>query len=123
MIRTLLWLVAIGCIVVLGATVPLGKRTLFGHVGAIWKTKEVADMRDGISDKAGPTVERMKRGVEAGLDEARKDEAPVPDAALADAATPKPEPKSKAEPKPTPKPTPKAEPTPKPKPKAKPATR
>lgn len=95
MIRTLLWLAVIACIVVLGATVPLGKRTLFGHVSAIWRTKEATDMRDGISDKAGPTVERVKRGVEAGLDEARKDDEVTPDAAPEPV---KPKPKRKAKP-------------------------
>jgi hypothetical protein len=58
---------------VCGATVKLGKRTFFGHVRAIWATEEAKDMREGIGDKAGPVVDKVKRGVEAGMDEAGKD--------------------------------------------------
>lgn len=73
MIRGLVWLGVIVAVIVLGSTVPLGKRTLFGHISAVWNTKEATEMRDGIADKAAPAVERVKRGVEAGVEAASDD--------------------------------------------------
>jgi hypothetical protein len=60
-------------LVVCGATVKLGSRTFFGHVRAIWQTDEAQDMRQGIKEKAGPVVDKVKRGVKAGWDEATRD--------------------------------------------------
>lgn len=74
MIRFVLTLFVVGALVFFGATVKLGKRTFFGHVAAIWATDEARDMRDGVSEKAGPVVEKVKRGVEAGYEEAPKDD-------------------------------------------------
>ena len=73
MIRGLVWLAVIVGVIVLGSTVPLGKRTLFGHISAVWNTKEATEMRDGIADKAAPAVDRVKRGVEAGVEAASDD--------------------------------------------------
>jgi hypothetical protein len=73
-IKSLLWLVIVVVLVVAGATVKLGKRTFFGHVAAIWKTDEAQDMKKGIEEKAGPAVDKVKRGVEAGVKEATKDD-------------------------------------------------
>jgi hypothetical protein len=74
-IRLLIWLaLAIG-LVVCGSTVKLGSRTFFGHVRAIWATEEAKDMRDGIKGKAGPVVDKVKRGAKAGWDEATKEDA------------------------------------------------
>jgi hypothetical protein len=75
MIRFVITLVIVAALVYLGATVKLGKRTFFGHIQAIWKTEEVQDLKKGVEDKAGPTVEKVKRGVKAGIDEADKDPA------------------------------------------------
>ena len=55
------------------ATVPLGSKTFFGHIRSIWRTEEVRELKDGVKGKAGPTANRVKRGVEAGY-EAMKDE-------------------------------------------------
>ena len=60
-----------------GATVDLGKHTLFGHVRRIWKSDEAQDLVEGTKDKAGPAVDRLKRGVETGVKAAKED----PDAA------------------------------------------
>ena len=57
-----------------GATVKLGKRTFFGHVRAIWHTDEVQELKEGVKDTAGPTVDKVKRGVKKGYEEATKDE-------------------------------------------------
>jgi hypothetical protein len=73
MLRLIVFLaLAIG-LVWFGATVPLGKRTLFGHVRAIWATEEVQDLKHGVEEKAAPAVDRVKRGVKAGI-AAAKDE-------------------------------------------------
>jgi hypothetical protein len=72
-IRLLLWIALAVGLVFCGSTVKLGSRTFFGHVRAIWATDEAKDMRDGISDKAGPMVDKVKRGAKAGWDEATKD--------------------------------------------------
>jgi hypothetical protein len=74
MIRLLIFLaLAIG-LTVCGSTVKLGKRTFFGHVRAIWATEEVQDLKQGVQEKAGPTAERVKRGVEAGYKAMKDDE-------------------------------------------------
>jgi hypothetical protein len=66
MIRFLVYLaIAIG-VVWFATTVPLGKRTLVGHVRAIWHTGEVQDLKQGVKEKAGPAVDRLERGVKAG---------------------------------------------------------
>ena len=66
MLRFILWLaIAIG-IVYVATNVPLGKRTLVGHVRAIWHTEEVRELKDGVKEKAGPAVDRLERGVKAG---------------------------------------------------------
>ena len=74
MIRFLITVFIVGALVFFGATVKLGKRTFFGHVKAIWSTQEAKDMRDGVSDKAGPVVDKIERGVKAGVHEAARDE-------------------------------------------------
>ncbi|MFH0900338.1 MAG: hypothetical protein V2A73_06895 [Pseudomonadota bacterium] len=44
-----------------GATVPLGKATLFGHLRRIWQAEETQDLVQGAHEKIGPTVERAKK--------------------------------------------------------------
>jgi hypothetical protein len=56
-----------------GATVKLGKRTLFGHVRAIWATDEAQELKEGVKETAGPAVERVKRGVKKGYEAATED--------------------------------------------------
>src|SRR5262245_41814816 len=57
-----------------GATVKLGKRTSFGHVKAIWSTDEARELKDGVREKAGPAADRLKRGIEKGVEAATEDE-------------------------------------------------
>ncbi len=73
MIRFIVFLLIAGALAYCGATVKLGKRTFFGHVQAIWKTEQVQDMKDGIKEKAGPTMDKVTRGVKKGYEEAAKD--------------------------------------------------
>lgn len=66
-----------------GSNVKLGKFTLFGHVQRIWKAEETRDLVEGTKETAGPTIEKVKRGVKAGVDEVRKprpDDPPAPKA-------------------------------------------
>lgn len=72
MIRWLVILAIAGVLAYCGATVPLGKRTFFGHVRAIWATDEVQDLKQGVKENAGPTVDRLKRGVEKGIEAAQE---------------------------------------------------
>lgn len=75
----LLFLIALAvALTVCGATVKLGNKTFFEHVQAIWKTEEVQDMRRGVEEKAGPSLEKVERAGKKALDELRKD---APDAA------------------------------------------
>ncbi len=73
MIRLLLILALAVGLAYCGATVKLGKRTFFEHVRAIWSTEQVQDLKHGVEDTAGPTVDRVKRGVRAGIEAAKGD--------------------------------------------------
>ena len=74
MIRLLVFLALAAGFVWFGSSVQIGKRTLFGHVRAIWATEEVQDLKQGVEDKAAPAVDRIKRGVKAGIEAASGDE-------------------------------------------------
>jgi hypothetical protein len=73
MIRLLVFLLLAGALAYCGATVKLGKRTFFGHIQAIWETEQVQDLKQGVREKAGPAVDKVKRGVKAGLEAAEGD--------------------------------------------------
>jgi hypothetical protein len=73
MIRLLVFLAIAGVLAFCGATVPLGKRTFFGHVRAIWSSDEMGQLKDGVKETAGPAADKVKRGIKAGV-EAAKDE-------------------------------------------------
>lgn len=83
MFRGLIWLAVIAGLVFVGMTVKFGQRTLFGHIAAVWRTEEAQDMREGIEEKAKPVVEKVKRGIEAGMKAANE---PNGSGAAADAA-------------------------------------
>lgn len=80
MVRTILTLAVCAVLLYVGLTVRLGSRTFFGHLSAIWSTPEAQDMRKGVGEKAGPALERVKRGVEAGIKAAADTDDGVPDA-------------------------------------------
>ncbi|MBS1119988.1 MAG: hypothetical protein H6Q90_2216 [Deltaproteobacteria bacterium] len=73
MIKLLIYLALAAGLVWCGSTVKLGKRTFFGHVQAIWKTEEMQELKEGVRETAGPTADKVKRGVEAGLAAATKE--------------------------------------------------
>lgn len=56
-----------------GRTVELGKHTLFDHLARIWRSDETQDLVDGTRKKAKPAIERVKRGVAAGVKEVSED--------------------------------------------------
>ncbi len=72
LIRFLIWVAVIAGFIWFGSTVPLGKHTLFGHVKRIWHSEETQDLVKGTEDAAKPVVDKVKRGVKAGVDEAKR---------------------------------------------------
>lgn len=76
MIRLLVFLALAAGLTYCGATVKLGKRTFFGHVRAIWATEQVQDLKEGVKEKAGPAADRVKRGIEKGVEAATEDDKP-----------------------------------------------
>lgn len=74
MIRLLFYLALALGLAYCGATVPLGKRTFFGHVKAIWSTAEVQELKEGVKEKAGPAARSVKRGIEKGVEAATEDD-------------------------------------------------
>lgn len=71
-LKFLITLAIIGGLIWFGATVPLGKHTLFGHVRRIWNSKETQDLVEGTKEAAKPAAEKVKRAVKAGVDEATR---------------------------------------------------
>ena len=69
MIRSLFSLALLAVFIFVGLTVPIGERTLFGHVSNIWASDEAQELVDGVKESSGPLVDRVKRGVQAGLEE------------------------------------------------------
>jgi hypothetical protein len=65
-IKAILYLAIIIGLAYCGATVKLGNKTFFEHVRAIWHTEEVQDLKKGVEDKAGPTVDKLEKGAKAG---------------------------------------------------------
>jgi hypothetical protein len=71
LVRSIITVVALLAFIIIGTTVPLGKHTLFGHIVRIWKSDEARDLVDGVKEKGEPVVDRVTKGVKAGLKEAR----------------------------------------------------
>jgi hypothetical protein len=74
LLKFFIFLAMIAVLVWFGSTVKMGKYTLFGHVSRIWHTEEAQDLVKGARETAGPAVKKVKRGVQAGLDEASRTE-------------------------------------------------
>ncbi len=67
LIRSVISMALLGLFIFIGFTVPIGKRTLFGHIGNIWSSEATQELVDGVKDESGPLVDRVKRGVKAGM--------------------------------------------------------
>jgi hypothetical protein len=74
LLKFFIFLACIGCFIWFGKTVPIGKHTLFGHVSRIWAAEETQDLVEGTKETAGPTVDKLKRGFRAGVQEINKPE-------------------------------------------------
>ena len=72
MIRWLFILAICAVLAFCGATVPLGKKTFFGHVKAIWSSEPMNDLKDGVKESAGPATDKAKEFVKGGLDAVKK---------------------------------------------------
>lgn len=72
LIRSIVYLVVFVAVIYFGTTVKLGQRTLFGHIRNIWAADETQEMVKEIKKSGRPMVDRLERGVNAGLDEARR---------------------------------------------------
>jgi hypothetical protein len=65
-IRFLFTLLLLLALLWVGTTVKLGNKTAWGHIQSIWKAKETQEAVQGVKEKSGPLVDKVKRGVEAG---------------------------------------------------------
>lgn len=72
MIRWLFILAICGVLAFCGATVPLGKKTFFGHVKAIWSSEPMNELKDGVKETAGPATDKAKEFVKGGVEAVRK---------------------------------------------------
>ncbi len=61
--RWLFWLVALAAVVYFATTVPLGRRTLLGHLVAIASTKEAHELAEGTKEEAKKVVKQVREEV------------------------------------------------------------
>ncbi len=67
LLRLVAYLVVLVALVWFGATVKLGKYTLFDHVQNIWKTQESRELVEGTKGKVGDLVNRASDRVVKGV--------------------------------------------------------
>lgn len=60
LIRLLVSLLVFAVVIWFAVTVPLGKRTLWGHLRAIASTEEAKDLADGTKEEAEKVARRVK---------------------------------------------------------------
>ena len=63
LLKSLMSLAMIAAVVYVGATVPLGNKTLFGHFSAIWGSDEAQQLVDGVRESSGPMLDKLDRAV------------------------------------------------------------
>jgi hypothetical protein len=63
LIRFLLSLLVLAGIVWFAINVPLGKRTLWGHLRAIFSTREAKDLADGTKEEAQKVADKVRQGL------------------------------------------------------------
>lgn len=66
LLRWAFWLCALGSMGYFAATVPLGQRTLLGHLRAIASTPEARELGEGAREEAGKVAERVRQQLQAG---------------------------------------------------------
>ena len=67
LLKLALAVVVVAVLAFLGATVSLGKHTLFGHLTRIWNAAETRELVAGTAERAGPTLERFAGAVAKGV--------------------------------------------------------
>jgi len=60
LVRFVISVVMLFAFVWFAVTVPLGKRTLWGHVSAIFATQEARDLADGTKEEAEKVAQKVK---------------------------------------------------------------
>ena len=60
LVRFLFSIVMLSAFVWFAVTVPLGKRTLWGHVHAIFATQEAKDLAEGTKEEAEKVARKVK---------------------------------------------------------------
>jgi len=60
LVRLLISLMMLAAFVWFAVTVPLGKRTLWGHAHAIFGTQEAKDLADGTKEEAEKVARKVK---------------------------------------------------------------
>ena len=60
LVRFLFSLVVLAAFIWFAVTVPIGKRTLWGHVHAIFGTQEAKDLADGTKEEAEKVAQKVK---------------------------------------------------------------
>ncbi len=63
MLKWLFRLVALVAIVWFGAMVPLGRRTLFGHLWAIAHTQEAKELGEGAKEASGHLADKVRQEI------------------------------------------------------------
>ena len=69
-------LILFGAFVVFMLIVPVGNRTLWGHISNIWEADQTKELVDGVKESSGPIVDKIKRSVEAGKVELQREAIP-----------------------------------------------
>jgi hypothetical protein len=64
LVRFAFWTVVLIGFVYFAVAVPLGKRTLAGHVVNIWRSPEGKELRAGTKEAAAPLIEKARRGAD-----------------------------------------------------------
>jgi hypothetical protein len=63
LVRFLISLALFAAIVWFATTIPLGKRTLWGHLRAIFATQEAKDLAEGTKEEAKKVADRFRAGL------------------------------------------------------------
>jgi hypothetical protein len=72
LIKLLIGVVGLGVFIWWGMTVPLGERTLFGHISAIGQSKESQELVRGTKQKVGDLTKRIASDEPAKADKSDK---------------------------------------------------
>jgi hypothetical protein len=62
LLRFIFWTAVLFGFAYFALAVPLGKRTLAGHLVNLWRSPQGQELREGTREAAGPVIEKMKRG-------------------------------------------------------------